>query len=104
MKTVRDDFNGNEHSTEDNVKIAISFSDGDTYYKAEIDASPKSVMDFIAKNMKSKNIPFGRYIKHVTDEEIKKYNGKRGRYEPDTKTAMQALRAKIPLEEPITSQ
>lgn len=95
MKTVRDDFSGNEHSTEDNVKLAISFSDGENYYKAEIDASPQSVMDFVAKNMKTKVIPFGRYVKHLTDADKAKHNGKQGHYEPDAKTAMRALQTKI---------
>lgn len=97
MKTVRDDFTGSEHSTEDNVKVAISFSDGEVYYKAEIDASPKSAYEFIAKNMKGKQIPFGRYIKHTSDAEKAKYAGKNGHYEPAIKDAMRALMGKIEL-------
>ena len=97
MKTVRDDFTGAEHSTEDNVKVTVSFSDGDSYFKAEIDASPQSVIEYIAKNAKGGALPFGRYIKHISEEDKKKYNGKAGHYEPAQKEGMRALRAKIEL-------
>jgi len=83
MKTRQDDFSNHSYPEENNIAGSFTFkaSDG-KYFKLELDFSPASFMNTIAKNAIRKPLPWGEYIKHSTEEEKKKYNGRNGHYEP----------------------
>lgn len=78
MKTVRDDLTGKEHSEEENVSVAISFSSEGSYFKAMLDISPDTFM----KVFGDKKVPFQKYFRHKTEAEKAEYNGRAGHYEP----------------------
>lgn len=82
MKTRQDDFSTNSHPEENNVGASFSFkaSDG-KYYKCDMDFSPESFLRVIGKNAVRKP-SWGEYVKHTTEDEKKKYNGRSGHYEP----------------------
>lgn len=82
MKTVRCDFTGNEFDTENRIGASFTFSNDGKFYRADLDVSPEAFMKFIVGNIRGKNIPFGRYVKHTTEEEKAQYRGKAGHYEP----------------------
>lgn len=78
MRPIKDDISGKEHSKERNISLQVTFRSGETFHKAIMDISPETYMALFGKV----KVPFGKYIKHETEELKKKYNGKDGHYEP----------------------
>lgn len=83
MKTRNDDFSNATHAEEENIAGSFSFRGADgKFYRLDLDFSPASFMRIVAQNSIRKPLPWGEYVKHNTDEEKKKYNGRPGHYEP----------------------
>ena len=78
MRTIKDDFTGKEHSADRNISLQITFRSEKVFYKALVDISPETYMSLFGKV----KVPFGKYIKHKTEEEKAEYNGKEGHYVP----------------------
>ena len=78
MKTIRDDFTGKEHAQERNISLQVTFRNEKSFYKALLDISPETYMQVFG----GKKIPFGKYVKHKTEEEKAEYNGAVGHYVP----------------------
>lgn len=83
MKTRKDDFSPLSHPEEQNVEGQFVFKNTDgKYYKATVDLSPSSFMNFVVKNCLTKPFPWGEYVKHTTEAETTQYNGRKGHYIP----------------------
>ena len=83
MKTRNDDFSNSVHAEEHNVSGTFTFKGEDgNYYRLDLDFSPSSFIKVVANSSIRKPLPWGQYIKHKTDEEKAKYNGRAGHYEP----------------------
>ena len=88
MKTNNDDFSGLEYNTELNVSGVFTFVAPDgKYFKAELDISPKSFLDVIAKHCIRKPFPWQEFVRFSETEQAeelrKKPSSKRkGTYKP----------------------
>lgn len=85
MKTRNDDFSGKEYPQEQNIAMTCTFNDAEgNYYKLELDVSPSSFINVVAKNLVRKPAPWAKF-KRYTDEELAKLpanSRKKGTYTP----------------------
>lgn len=85
MKTRNDDFSGKEHPQEHNIQSEFKFTAPDgTYYKLELDFSPKSFLDVIGKHCIRKPVPWQKFTEFTEAEKAKLPAGtrRRGTYAP----------------------
>ena len=88
MKTRNCDFSGKEYPEENNISATLQFRSAEgKFYKAELDISPTSFVNLIAKNSVRKPFPFEEFVPfteaQLAEYKMKSPNGKRkGTYKP----------------------
>jgi hypothetical protein len=86
MKERSDDFSNERHAEENNIALTVEFRDATgNYYKAELDLSPRSFLDVVAKNCRVKPFPWQKFTRFTAEEQSKQpaNSRKRGTYTPD---------------------
>lgn len=85
MKTRNDDFSRESYPEENNVQATFAFKalDG-KYYKAELDISPSSFINVVAKHCIRKPFPWAEFVRFTEEEQAKQpaNSRRKGTYKP----------------------